>query len=153
MKPTTSWQTCRTLSSATNSSWCLLFYNNPTLRNFAPRIGLAWDPFSETESTAVRAAFWPVRLASVPILFLARTRADVSVCHFDCDWSIAAKRPLFPFGVTGGPFNSTKTEVSLSDFNPKRNYMLVLEFGYRTANHTIDHRDTGICWKPRRAHD
>ena len=32
------------------------YFNNPTLRNFSPRVGAAWDPFGDGK-TAVRAAF------------------------------------------------------------------------------------------------
>ena len=46
----------------------IAMYQNPTLRNFAPRVGLAWDPFGDGR-TAVRAGFGVYDIGPLPNLF------------------------------------------------------------------------------------
>ncbi len=44
------------------------YFNNPTLRNFEPRIGIAWDPFGDGK-TAIRSAFGMYDVLPLPYLF------------------------------------------------------------------------------------
>jgi hypothetical protein len=45
-----------------------LFVDNPTLRNFAPRVGFSWDPF-RTGKTAVRAGFGIFDILPLPYVY------------------------------------------------------------------------------------
>ena len=53
--------------------------SNPTLRNFAPRLGVAWDPFG-THTTAIRAGFGVFDV--LPFLYLYETPLNRSTPFF-----------------------------------------------------------------------
>jgi hypothetical protein len=47
------------------------YFNNPTLKNFAPRLGFAWDPFSNGK-TAIRGGFGMFDIVPLPYIFQGR---------------------------------------------------------------------------------
>ena len=66
-------------------------YQNPTKRNFAPRIGLAWDPFGDGK-TAIRAGFGVFDLVPTPNLLTDR---------------ITRSEPFFEAGILRNPPSSS----------------------------------------------
>ena len=102
------------------------YFQNPTLRNFAPRVGFAWDPFHDGK-TAVRGGFG--LFDSLPMLYQLLTMNGRAFPFFEignvnaCGQAPCLAPGDFPSGafskVTGG-----KTELGSVEYNPRRNYVM-----------------------------
>ena len=107
------------------------YYKNPTLRNFEPRIGLAWDPFGDGK-TSVRGAFGFFDFLPLPAAFsLAIDQSLPFYKFFTASSFPACAGGTFPTCV-GDPnniSNNPSLNATLQDafiqFNPPRNYVMI----------------------------
>ena len=110
----------RTLESSQIYTGDPLFHN-PTLKNFDPRVGLAWDPF-RSGKTSVRAAFG---MFDVPPLTYQFNLMEVSAAPFQ---STASSSTLpagsFPSAALSLVQQGSGLRTSYIDFNPPRNYVM-----------------------------
>ena len=98
-------------------------FNNPTLRNFEPRVGLSWDPFHDGK-TAVRAGFGI--FDKLPILDEAYQlyTACAPFATFITGTNLAAGS--FPAGAAGvGKVLPSTLRYCFAPTDPKRNYVLI----------------------------
>ncbi len=98
-------------------------YHNPTLKNFEPRIGLAWDPF-KTGKTSVRAGFGIFDVPVMPANF--RSALDSAYPFVQ---SVATGNPVpgsFPTGafLAGAVLGQGASRASFIQQNPGRNYVM-----------------------------
>jgi hypothetical protein len=99
------------------------YFSNPTLRNFEPRIGFAWDPFRNGK-TAVRGGFGMFDV--LPMLYTTVTLNGRGAPFFEIVSSNSLKKGSFPGGALpailakgGGAF-----EYQYVEPHPKRNYVM-----------------------------
>lgn len=97
------------------------YFNNPTTRNFSPRVGFAWDPFKDGK-TSVRGAFGIYD--TLPLTYQFELLV-VNANPFSLAGSVVS--PTLPAGSfpLGGysRLNSTTSRYSYVEPNPKRSYV------------------------------
>jgi outer membrane receptor protein involved in Fe transport len=106
------------------------YYNNSTLRNFDPRIGIAWDPFGDGK-TSVRSAFGFFDVVPLPAAFaLAISQSAPFYKFFTATSFPECAAGTFPTCI-GDPNNNpsivsnTTLQNAFIEFNPKRNYVMI----------------------------
>jgi Carboxypeptidase regulatory-like domain/TonB-dependent Receptor Plug Domain/TonB dependent receptor len=102
------------------------YFNNPTLRNFEPRVGVAWDP-SGSGKTSVRAAFG---IFDVLPLIYEFSGAIGTSAPFTEKVAAPGTPGSFPTGIVATIFGSgapppTTLRYGSIQVNPPRNYLML----------------------------
>jgi hypothetical protein len=96
------------------------YFSNPTLRNFEPRLGFAWDPFGSGK-TAVRGGFGMFDV--LPMLYTTITLNGRGAPFFEIASSTSLPQGSFPSGAL--PFiGGGGLEYQYIEPHPKRNYVM-----------------------------
>jgi outer membrane receptor protein involved in Fe transport len=118
--------TCATLFTGPAGDSCGAtgpYFQNPTLRNFEPRVGFSWDPFKNGK-TALRGGFGLFDV--LPMLYTTVTMVGRGAPFTEIGATKKASilTGNFPSGVQPSALGATGLEYELVEPHPHRNYVM-----------------------------